>query len=133
MTDLTIDKLVAIHRKMDAKLSEMQAEIDAVEAQRTEVRATILDMMKNLGLETARTEHGTVTKTIKERFWSSDWPALHQYIIDNGAVGLLQQRIHETNMREWIAAHPNDFPPSLNIDREYAITIRKPTTKKEPE
>lgn len=129
MTDLTIDKLVAIHRKMDAKLSELQAEIDDIESQRTEVRTTILELMKAQGLETARTEHGTVSKTIKERFWSSDWPALHQYIIDHGAVGLLQQRIHETNMREWIAAHPNDFPPSLNIDREYAITIRKPTKK----
>lgn len=129
MTDLTIDKLVAIHRKIDAKLAELQTEMDEIEAQRTEVRTTILEMMKEQGLESVRTEHGTAYKSIKERFWSSDWPAMHQYILDHGAVGLLQQRIHETNMREWIAAHPNDFPPSLNIDREYAITIRKPTKK----
>lgn len=129
MTEITIDKLVAIHRKIDAKLAELQAEMDEIEAQRTEVRTTILEMMKEQGLESVRTEHGTAYKTIKEKFWSSDWPALHQYIIDHGAVGLLQQRIHESNMREWIAAHPNDFPPSLNIDREYAITIRKPTKK----
>lgn len=129
MTDLTIEKLVAIHRKMDAKLSELQTQIDEIEEQRKDVRKTILELMKEQGIESARTEFGTVSKTIKERFWTSDWPALHQYILENGAVGLLQQRIHETNMREWIAAHPNDFPPSLNIDREYSLSIRKPSSK----
>jgi hypothetical protein len=128
---VTIDELVAVHRKMEIALAEHQAKIDAIEEQRQEVRNAILEMMKEQKLESVRTDSGTVTKGIKERYWSNDWPALHQYIIDNGAVGLLQQRIHETNMREWIAAHPNDFPPSLNIDREYGITIRKPSTKKE--
>ena len=128
---VTIDKLVAIHRKMESAMAEYQAKIDEIEEQRQEVRNTILDIMKEQKLESVRTDHGTVTKGVKDRYWSNDWSALHQYIIEHGAVGLLQQRIHETNMRDWIAAHPNDFPPSLNIDREYGITIRKPSTKKE--
>lgn len=128
---VTIDKLVAIHRKMEVAMAEHQAKIDEIEEQRQEVRNTILEMMKEQKLESVRTDSGTVTKGVKDRYWSNDWAALHQYIIEHGAVGLLQQRIHETNMRDWIAAHPNDFPPSLNIDREYGITIRKPSTKKE--
>lgn len=128
---VTIDALVAIHRKMEKAMAEYQAKIDEIEVQRKEVRTTILDMMKEQKLESVRTDEGTVTKGVKERYWSNDWSALSQYITEHGAIGLLQQRIHETNMREWIAAHPNDFPPSLNIDREYGITIRKPTTKKE--
>jgi hypothetical protein len=128
---VTIDKLVAIHRKMETAMAEYQAKIDEIEEQRQEVRNTILDIMKEQKLESVRTDHGTVTKGVKDRYWSNDWSALHQYIIEHGAVGLLQQRIHETNMRDWIAAHPNDFPPSLNIDREFGITIRKPSTKKE--
>jgi hypothetical protein len=128
---VTIDKLVAIHRKMETAMAEYQAKIDEIEEQRQEVRNTILEIMKEQKLESVRTDHGTVTKGVKDRYWSNDWSALHQYIIEHGAVGLLQQRIHETNMRDWIAAHPNDFPPSLNIDREFGITIRKPSTKKE--
>lgn len=128
---VTIDKLVAIHRKMEAAMAEYQTKIDEIEEQRQEVRNTILEMMKEQKLESVRTDHGTVTKGVKDRYWSNDWAALSQYIVEHGAIGLLQQRIHETNMREWIAAHPNDFPPSLNVDREYGITIRKPTTKKE--
>jgi len=128
---VTIDKLVAIHRKMETAMAEYQAKIDEIEEQRQEVRNTILEIMKEQKLESVRTDHGTVTKGVKDRYWSNDWSALHQYIIEHGAVGLLQQRIHETNMRDWIAAHPNDFPPSLNVDREFGITIRKPSTKKE--
>jgi hypothetical protein len=128
---VTIDKLVAIHRKMETAMAEYQAKIDEIEEQRQEVRNTILEIMKEQKLESVRTDHGTVTKGVKDRYWSNDWSALHQYIVEHGAVGLLQQRIHETNMRDWIAAHPNDFPPSLNIDREFGITIRKPSTKKE--
>lgn len=128
---VTIEELIAIHRKMEAAMAEHQAKIDAIEVQRQEVRATILEMMKEQKLESVRTEVGTVFKTVKDRYWSNDWSALSKYIAEHGAVGLLQQRIHESNMREWIAAHPNDFPPSLNVDREFTISIRKPTAKKE--
>jgi hypothetical protein len=128
---VTIDSLVAIHRKMEKAMSEYQAKIDEIDEQRLVVRSTILEMMKEQKLESVRTDEGTVTKGVKDRYWSNDWAALSKYIAEHGAIGLLQQRIHETNMREWIAAHPNDFPPSLNVDREYGITIRKPTTKKE--
>jgi len=128
---VTIDQLVAVHRKMDDALSELQGKMDAIEVQRLEVRALILEIMKEQKLETARTENGTVSKVIKERYWTGDWSALHQYIIDHGAVDLLEKRVQQTNMREWIATHPNDYPPSLNIDREYSISIRKPTKVKE--
>jgi hypothetical protein len=128
---VTIDKLVAIHRKMDNALSELQGQMDEIDVQRSAVRAEILEMMKEQKLESVRTDEGTVTKSVKERYWTGDWSALHAYIIESGAVDLLEKRIQQTNMREWIAAHPNDYPPSLNIDREFAISIRKPTKSKE--
>lgn len=123
---VTIDTLVAIDRKMNVALSELQAKIDDIEAQRKEVRKTILDMMKEQNLESVRTTHGTVTRGIKERFWTNDWAAMHQYILEHGAVDLLEKRIQQTNMREWLETHRDDFPPGMNVDREYAITIRKP-------
>jgi len=130
MSDVTIDKLVAVDRKMTAKMEEIQAQLDEVEAQRKEVRKTILEIMNERNEESIRTASGTVTRSIKERYWTTDWPALHTYILEHGAVELLEKRVQQTNMRQWIEDHPNDYPPALNIDREYAITIRKP--RKEP-
>jgi len=28
-------------------------------------------------------------------------------------------------MKEWIETHRDDFPPALNIDRSYTVSIRK--------
>ncbi len=126
---LTVDELVRIHEKMKAKEAELQAELDGIEEQRNLVRKTILDIMNERNEESIRTESGTVTRTLKERIWTNDWAPLHQFILEHGAVDLLEKRIQQTNMRQWMEDHPNDYPPGINIDREYTITIRKPKTK----
>lgn len=123
---ITLDKLVAIDRKMTAVMEEKQAELDAIEAQRKEVRATILGIMNERNESSVRTANGTVTRSVRERYWTNDWPSFNKYVIEHGAVDLYEKRIHQGNMKEWVAEHPDDFPPALNIDREYTITIRKP-------
>lgn len=126
MTDLTIDKLVAIDRKMSAKLAELQEQHDTIEKQRKEVRATIANIMNERNEDSVRTAHGTVSRSIKERYWTNDWAAFRNYVLETGAVDLYEKRIQQTNMKQWLADHPDDYPPGLNIDREYQITIRKP-------
>lgn len=128
---LTVDQLVTIHEKMKVKEAELQEQLDAIEEQRNLIRATILDIMNERNEESIRTESGTVTRSLKERIWTNDWAPLQQYILDHGALELMEKRIQQTNMRQWIEEHPNDYPPGINIDREYVITIRKPRTKKE--
>lgn len=124
--DVTIDQLVSIDGKMKAAMSELQDKLDEIELQRKEVRGAILDIMKEQKVESVRTSHGTVTRGIKERFWTNDWAILHAYILEHGAVDLLEKRVQQTNMRSWVTDHPDDYPPGLNIDREYTVTIRKP-------
>lgn len=123
---ITIEQLIAVDRKMNDKLAELQDQIDAIEDQRKQVRTTILDMMKEQGVDSVRTKLGTVTRSIRERYWTNDWAVLHPYILEHGAIELLEKRIHQGNMKEWVEKHPNDYPPGMNLDREYSITIRKP-------
>lgn len=125
--EVTLDHLVAVDRKMTAKMSELQKQLDAIESDRETVRTTIADMMREQGVESVRTKHGTVSRTLKERYWATDWAVLYQYILEHGAVELLEKRVHQTNMKEWIETHRDDFPPALNIDRSYTISVRKPT------
>ena len=125
--DITLDHLVSVDRKMTAKMSELQKQLDGVETDRETVRETIASMMKEQGVESVRTKHGTVSRTLKERYWATDWTVLYQYILEHGAIELLEKRVSQTNMREWIETHRDDFPPALNIDRSYTISVRKPT------
>ena len=38
---------------------------------------------------------------------------------------LLEKRIHQMNMKEFMENNPDAHPPGLNIDSEYEITIRR--------
>lgn len=126
MSDVTIDQLIVVDRKMNDALAELQTKMDEIEEQRKAVRQTILDIMQEQGVSSVSTSHGTVSRSIKDRFWTNDWAVLHQYILEHGAIDLLEKRVHQTNIKEWIETHPDDYPPGLNVDREYSITIRKP-------
>lgn len=126
---ITIDKLVSIERKMQGRISELQGEIDQIEEERKAVRSAILDYMKEQNVDSVATKEGTVSRTIKERYWTNDWSAFNAYVLEHGAIDLFEKRIHQTNMKEWVKEHAEDYPPGLNLDREYAITIRKPRKK----
>jgi hypothetical protein len=90
------------------------------------VRSTIAELMKEQGVESIRTKHGTVSRTLKERYWPTDWTVFYQYVLEHGAIELLEKRVHQTNIKEWIETHRDDFPPALNIDRSYTISVKKP-------
>lgn len=124
--DVTIDQLIIVDRKMADALADLQSKLDDIEEQRKAVRRTIIDMMTEQNVNSVSTSHGTVSRSIRDRYWTNDWAIMHQYILEHGAVDLLEKRVHQTNMKEWIDAHPDDYPPGLNVDREYSITIRKP-------
>ena len=40
---------------------------------------------------------------------------------------LLEKRIQQTNIKEFLAEHPEAHPAELNVDREYVIAIRRKT------
>jgi hypothetical protein len=50
---------------------------------------------------------------------------MHKFIREHEAMELLERRIHQTNMKQFLEEHPELRPAGLNIDREYAITIRR--------
>ena len=76
-----------------------------------------------------RTAAGTVTRSTITRFWTSDWESMYQFIRDRDAPFLLEQRIHNGNMRQFLEDNPEDLPIGLNADTKYVVRVRKPTGK----
>lgn len=130
MSDITIDKLALIIQKIKAKRAEISAVYDEQDSklkQQLEVATHEINrLFKEMGVESVKTKYGTVSRTVKDRFWCSDWGPLLDYIRENDAVHLLQRRISDTAMKEWIADHPDDLPPALNSERTYEIKLYKP-------
>lgn len=113
-------------RENIARQFELQdAELKAEQAQLEQV---LLEQCNEMNAETIRTGAGTVVKTLKESYICSDWDGLKSFIIDNGLIELLQQRLHNTNLKEYLANHDGEgMPPGISSFREYSIVVKKPS------
>ena len=129
MTEITADKLVSIYIKLrDKRAQALKAfeELDTeLKTQRDMVSDKLQEMLKEIGADNIKTKHGTVTRTIKTRYWTSDWASMFQFIKDNDAMYLMEQRIHQTNIKKFLEENPDQLPIGLNSDSRYTVSVRK--------
>jgi hypothetical protein len=127
--DVSVDKLVSVYIKMrderDRIKREMESQIENVEEQMKVISAELLDVCKEAGVDSFRTPFGTAYRTVKERYWTNDWESFHKFMRENQALELLERRIHQTNMKQFLEENPDLHPAGLQRDREYQITIRR--------
>lgn len=120
-----LDKLVRIYMKMRAKLSELDAQVEAIKEQQQVIKNEIKDRMRSVGAKSMKTEFGTVSLTEKTRYYTQDWDSFKRFVIENDAVDLLEKRIAQTNMKLFLQENPALVPPGLNSDTELDVSIRK--------
>lgn len=134
MTDETkpavpVEKLVKVYLKMNAKKAEMDAAYktaaEDLKKQMTAVKSALLQYCKDENVESVRTSEGLFYRTIDVNYWTNNWDAFNNFIVEHKVPNLLQQRIHQGNLKEFLANNPDVLPPGLNADSEYTITIRK--------
>jgi hypothetical protein len=129
MSTLNVEQLVKAYIKMrDARqqlLREFDEADDRIKQQQDVVQQALLELCKETGTDGLKTSAGTVTRTIKTRYWTSDWNSMKNFIKEHDAFELLEQRVHQTNMKSFLEDNPNLMPPGMNIDSKYAITVRR--------
>lgn len=130
---LSADKLAAIYRRIraaiDAKEEEHKREIEALRDELEVVSQSLLEICNAQNADSLRTAEGTIMRRVKTRFWTTDWESMYKFIKEHDAPYLLQQRIHEGNMKQFLDENPEAFPVGMQVDNKYAITVRKPTSK----
>lgn len=126
-----LDKLARIHRKMKARIQELTKEYDdavaQIKAQQNAVDMAIKNTMQELGVKSVKTEHGTIILAESTRYYAQDWDAFKTFVLENEAVDLLEKRVAQRNMAQFLADNPGNVPPGLNSSSEFTISVRKPT------
>mgnify|MGYP003632992461 FL=1 len=90
----------------------------------------MLQACSEVNADSIRTQHGTVMRSVKERFFCTDWDNFKEFVLAHGAVDLFERRIHQKNFKEFMSEHKDDgLPPGVNAMREMAITVRKATER----
>jgi|TARA_R110000803_G_scaffold82164_3_gene148251 hypothetical protein len=119
---LTIrDERNRLQREYDGKDKDLANDLASIEQ-------VLLNSCNEIGADSMRTEFGTVIKSTKENFVCGDWDNFKKFVLDNEVVELLQQRIHQGNIKEFLSDREDEgLPPGISTMREFKITVRKPT------
>ena len=133
MQDMKADALLLAYRKIRDAINEKEeahkAEIAELKAQQDLVSDALLALCNEQNLDSIRTPAGTVTRTVNTRYWTNDWESMHNFIKEHDALYLLEQRIHNGNMKQFLEDNPDDLPIGLNADTKYVVRVRKPMSK----
>jgi hypothetical protein len=122
---LNADRLVRIYVKIREKRLALEKDVASLQEQQDIVAKEILEICKEQGASTIRTEHGTISRRTSKRFWTSDWDSFYKFIKEQDAFVLMQQRIHTANMEQFLEENPDLHPPGLNADATQTIVITK--------
>ena len=120
-----LDKLVRIHAKIKAQMEALDSQLAELEEQRTEIRLAIKDQMKALGLTSVQTSSGTVSLMKKTRYNTQDWDSFKAFVLEHQVVDLLEKRIAQSNMAQFLEENPGVLPPGLNSVTEFDIRVTK--------
>jgi hypothetical protein len=129
MADLTTDKLVATYLKIRNKIKEHEEEIDRFKEQMQVISDKLLELCATDNMDSIKTPEGTISRRVSSRYWTNDWDAMYRFIQTNNAAFLLEKRINNTALKEFLEDNPELIPPGLQSKREYVISVRKPTAK----
>lgn len=127
--DMSIERLTSVYIKIrDARAdlaAKFKAEDGELQSQLEQVKRALLDYCDANGLESARTSAGTFYRTVKTRYWTSDWESVYKFVVDNNMPELFEKRLNQSVLKELIEEDPDFALPGLNSDSEYVITVRK--------
>tara|TARA_R110000823_G_scaffold216748_8_gene346269 strand:+ start:993 stop:1391 length:399 start_codon:yes stop_codon:yes gene_type:complete len=128
-SDTPLDKLTRVYIKMrDAKAklaAEYKEKDEGITSQMDQVKAALLDYCREHDVESVRTASGLVYRTTRTRYWTSDWEAMHRFVVDNNVPEFLEKRLNQTVVKAFLEENPETVPPGINADSEYTITVRK--------
>jgi hypothetical protein len=124
-----VDKLVKIYIKIRDTRDQLRRELEEKEADLNEqlalIEQEILELCKQTNADSIKTKHGTAMRSVKSKFWTSDWEKFYEFLHEHKAPDLLEKRIHQSNMKQFLEENPDLHPAGLNVERTYAITVRR--------
>jgi len=126
---VSIDTMVKVYTRVRDKRAEIKVAFDeedkALQAQLDKVKQSLLEYCKEHGVESVRTQHGLFYRTVKTRYWTSDWESMHKFIMEHGVPEFFEKRLNQSVVKEFLEANPELLPPGLNVDAEFNISVRK--------
>lgn len=133
--EIGADKLVKVYVKIrdarEALARKYEDEDGRLKEQLDTIRLELLDRCKAIGADSLRTQFGTATRTVKTRYWTNDWQAMHAFCKEHDTLDLMERRISQGTMKAFLKENPDIKVPGLNSDSFYDVSVRRSNPTKE--
>ena len=120
-----VNVYIKIRDAKEMKKKQMEAEIADLDQQLDAVEHELLEICKTTGQDGGKTQHGSFTRAVKTRYWTSDWDSMYKFIREHDAPDLLERRIAQGNFSQFVKENPDNMPAGVNIESKYSITVRR--------
>ena len=126
---VSVDKLVSAYANLRDKRSELSAKYKEEDTQLREkqdkVKLALLEYCKEHEVDSVRTASGLFYRTVKQRYWTSDWESMHKFVMEHRVPEFYEKRLNQTHVRQFVEENPDLIPAGLNVDSEYTVSVRK--------
>jgi len=114
-----------LRQKRELLKERFTAEDDELEKAMAEIEAQLLNTLNEVNSNSMSTDSAVIMRSVRKRYNPSNWDAVYKLIERHKAYGLLEKRIHNGNMKDFLEEHPDEYPAGLNVDSRYAVTVRR--------
>lgn len=129
MENMTADKMALDYITLRNIIKDKEEEIKKLKSIQTSISEKMLELCAEQNVDSLKTPQGTISRSVRSHFWTGDWEALYAFVEKHGAMHLLEKRIHNGNMKEFLADNPDLCPEGLQANSSYTVSVRKPTNK----
>ena len=125
---VTAEKLTETYLKIRNKRSELSADFKEKDKvlveQMDKVKKALLEYCNEHGLDSVKTPAGLFYRSVKTRYWTSDWESMYQFVLENEIPEFFDKRLNQASVKQFLEENPDLVPKGLNVDSEYAIEGR---------
>ena len=130
--EILVETYLTIRRKRETLKAEYESQDGDLKRDMEQIEAALLDICNTTNVNGLRTQHGTVTRQVKDRFFCTDWDNFKKFVETEGSIDLLERRIHQRNFKEFMSERTGEgLPPGVNVLREFDIVVRKASSTSE--
>jgi hypothetical protein len=131
-TEELVSDYLEIRRMRESLMADYESQDEELKDAMDTIKEAILAICNENNQNGFKTDSGTVTRQVKERYFCTDWDNFRKFVENEGSIDLLERRIHQRNFKEFMSERVGDgLPPGVNALREYDIVVRKASSTSE--
>jgi hypothetical protein len=131
LDDNKIEKMMQASVNMRDKIDELENQITEIKTQKDKVDLALNEACRTLNVTSLKTKVGTLSRTLRTRYWTSDWPEMYKFIKENDMPEFFEKRLVQSTVKEFLEHNPDKAPPGLQATSEYTVRITKSRNKEE--